>query len=92
MGVASNLPTTADILQAWRDKGVLGGAQEWFTRRIGLEPSDPAPNCIAVVEQDGGGALVGVIDSSGLFVTRAFGEMKVTRAPRIIAAWRLPYV
>lgn len=88
-GVGSRLPTTAEILQAWRENGVLGGAEQWFAL-IGLERCDPGPNCVVVIEQDGGGPLVGLTGSDGHFVTRAFGAVAMKTQPRIIAAWRIP--
>lgn len=88
-GIRARIPTTAEILYRWRVDGVLGGAEKQFAL-MGLERCDPGPGCVAVIEQNGGGPLVGVIDSDGRFVTRAFGSVAVKRAPRILAAWRIP--
>lgn len=87
-GLRARAPTTAEILYRWRVDGVLQGAEKQFAL-MGLERCDPAPGCVAVVEQEGGGPLVGVIDADG-FVTRAFGSVAVKRAPRVLAAWRIP--
>lgn len=88
-GLRARAPTTAEILRTWRESGVIGGAEKQFAL-MGLEPCGPAPGCVAVAEQDGGGPLIGVIDDAGNFVTRSFGRMKMEREPRIIAAWRIP--
>lgn len=83
-------PTTAQILRSWREAGILESAEKWF-EFVGLERCDPAPNCVAVIEQvAGGGPLIGVIDAAGSFVTRSFGAVAVRTEPRIIAAWRIP--
>jgi hypothetical protein len=89
IGVKSRIPTAAEILYRWRVDGVIAGAEKQFAL-MGLERCDPEPNCVAVVEQPGGGPLVGVIDDAGCFVTRAFGAVAMKTKPRIIAAWRIP--
>jgi hypothetical protein len=93
-GLRARVPTTAEILYRWRSDGVLEGAEKQFAL-MGLEPCTVAPhwmlpNCIAVVEQDGGGPLLGVIDDAGRFVTRSFGSVAMKTSPHIIAAWRIP--
>lgn len=91
LGIKTRLPTTVEILQAWREKGVLAGAEHWFAL-IGLERCEPGPNCVVVVEQAGGDPLVGLTDTAGMFVARSHSKMKVSKSPRIIAAWRVPHV
>lgn len=88
-GLRARSPTTAEIMYRWRVDGVIQGAEKQFAL-MGLERCDPEPNCVAVIEQEGGGPLLGVIDDAGRFVTRSFGRMVMTKEPRIIAAWRIP--
>jgi hypothetical protein len=88
-GLRARIPTTAEILYRWRVDGVIQGAEKQFAL-MGLERCDPEPNCVAVVEQEGGGPLLGVIDNAGGFVTRSFGVVAMKSSPRIVAAWRIP--
>lgn len=86
---AARTPAPAELMRTWRKEGVIEGAENWFAL-MGLERCAPAPHCVAVAEQEGGGPLVGVIRADGRFVACAFGDLAVKAQPRIIAAWRIP--
>lgn len=82
------VPSLREIVKDWRRFGVEFGTKYWC-HRIGLQPSDPLPFAVALVEQKGGKPLLGVLSEDQWFVTRSFGRVLIDKNPTIIRSWRV---